>query len=92
MSEIVERAVADFVPYAHNPRNNDAVVGPMAVSIRDFGFKVPILALSDGTIVYGHLRQMAAGAGQSIPPHGEQISLLGGMGHGTAPFRDGPPY
>ena len=56
MSEIVERAVRDFIPYARNPRKNDAVVDQMAASIREFGFKVPILALSDGTIVDGLLR------------------------------------
>jgi ParB-like chromosome segregation protein Spo0J len=32
----------------------------MAASIREFGFKVPILALSDGTIIDGHLRLKAA--------------------------------
>jgi hypothetical protein len=60
MTEIVERAVRDLVPYARNPRKNDAVVDQMAASIREFGFKVPILALSDGTIVDGHLRLKAA--------------------------------
>lgn len=60
MVEIVERAVKDFVPYARNPRKNDAVVDQMAASIREFGFKVPVLALSDGTIIDGHLRLKAA--------------------------------
>jgi DNA modification methylase len=60
MADIVERAVMDLVPYARNPRKNDAVVDQMAASIREFGFKVPILALSDGTIVDGHLRLKAA--------------------------------
>jgi ParB-like chromosome segregation protein Spo0J len=60
MTEIVERATKDLVPYARNPRKNDAVVDQMAASIREFGFKVPILALSDGTIVDGHLRLKAA--------------------------------
>jgi ParB-like chromosome segregation protein Spo0J len=60
MTEIVERAVQDLVPYARNPRKNDSVVDQMAASIREFGFKVPILALSDGTIVDGHLRLKAA--------------------------------
>ena len=46
MTEIVERATKDLVPYARNPRKNDAVVDQMAASIREFGFKVPILALS----------------------------------------------
>jgi hypothetical protein len=60
MTEIVERAVRDLIPYARNPRKNDAVVDQMAASIREFGFKAPILALSDGTIVDGHLRLKAA--------------------------------
>ena len=60
MAEIVERAVAALIPYARNPRKNDAVVDQMAASIREFGFQVPILALSDGTIVDGHLRLKAA--------------------------------
>jgi ParB-like chromosome segregation protein Spo0J len=60
MAEIVERAVRDLIPYARNPRKNDAIVDQMAASIRNFGFKVPILALSDGTIVDGHLRLKAA--------------------------------
>jgi ParB-like chromosome segregation protein Spo0J len=60
MSEIVERAVRDLVPYARKPRKNDDAVDKMAASIREFGFKVPILALSDGTIVDGHLRLKAA--------------------------------
>ena len=58
MAEIVERAVRDLVPYAR--KKNDAVVDQMAASIREFGFKVPILALSDGTIIDGHLRLKAA--------------------------------
>jgi hypothetical protein len=48
MTEIVERAVRDLIVYARNPRKRDAVVDQMAASIREFGFKVPILALSDG--------------------------------------------
>ncbi len=60
MTEIVERAVQDLVPYARNPRKNDTVVDRLAASIRESGFMVPILALSDGTIVDGHLRLKAA--------------------------------
>jgi hypothetical protein len=40
MTEIVDRAVRDLIPYARNPRKNDAVVDQMAASIREFGFKV----------------------------------------------------
>jgi ParB-like chromosome segregation protein Spo0J len=49
MAEIVERALRDLVPYARNPRRNEAVVDQMAASIREFGFKVPILALSENS-------------------------------------------
>jgi DNA modification methylase len=49
-----------FVPYARNPRKNDAAVDRMCSSIREFGFKIPVLARSDGTIVDGHLRLKAA--------------------------------
>src|SRR5664279_2729026 len=46
--------------YARNPRKNDAVVDRMCSSIREFGFKIPVLARSDGEVVDGHLRLKAA--------------------------------
>ncbi len=49
-----------FVFYVRNPRKNDAAVDRMCASIREFGFKVPVLARSDGTVVDGHLRLKAA--------------------------------
>ena len=49
-----------LIPYARNPRKNEHVVGQMVSSIKEFGFKVPILVRSDGTIVDGHLRCKAA--------------------------------
>jgi DNA modification methylase len=49
-----------FVLYARNPRKNDAVVDRMCSSIREFGFKIPVLARSDGEVVDGHLRLKAA--------------------------------
>ena len=49
-----------FVPYPRNPRNNDAAVDRMCGSIHEFGFKIPILARSDGEVVDGHLRLKAA--------------------------------
>src|SRR6266852_6239220 len=49
-----------LVFYARNPRKNDAAVDRMCSSIREFGFKVPVLARSDGTVVDGHLRLKAA--------------------------------
>lgn len=44
----------------YNPRKNDVVVNRMCASIREFGFRIPIVAKSDGTVVDGHLRLKAA--------------------------------
>ena len=49
-----------FVPYARNPRKNDAAVDRTAASIQEFGFKIPVLARSNGDVVVGHLRLKAA--------------------------------
>src|SRR6476619_6561604 len=46
--------------YARNPRKNDSAVDRMASSVREYGFKVPVLARSDGEVVDGHLRLKAA--------------------------------
>ena len=47
-------------PYARNPRCNDHAVEQMMASIREFGFKIPLLVRSDGEVVDGHLRLKAA--------------------------------
>ena len=49
-----------LIPYARNPRKNDAVVERMVSAIKEFGFRIPIVAKSDGTVVDGHLRLKAA--------------------------------
>jgi DNA modification methylase len=49
-----------LIPYARNPRRNDHVVDRMAAAIAEFGFRLPVLARSDGTLVDGHLRLKAA--------------------------------
>lgn len=49
-----------LVPYARNPRKNDAAVDRMCASIREFGFKIPCLVRGDGEVVDGHLRLKAA--------------------------------
>jgi DNA modification methylase len=48
------------IDYARNPRKNDHAVDKVAAAIREFGFRVPIVAKSDGTVVDGHLRLKAA--------------------------------
>src|SRR5947199_6193776 len=49
-----------LVFYARNPRKNDGAVDRMCGSIREFGFKIPVLARSNGEVVDGHLRLKAA--------------------------------
>lgn len=47
-------------PYERNPRNNGDAVKYVVASIRNFGFKVPIVIDSDNVIVSGHTRYKAA--------------------------------
>jgi len=49
-----------LIPYARNPRRNDEQVDRMASAIKEFGFRIPIVAKSDGSLVDGHLRLKAA--------------------------------
>lgn len=52
--------IDNLIEYARNPRKNDHAVDKVAAAIREFGFRVPIVAKSDGTVVDGHLRLKAA--------------------------------
>jgi DNA modification methylase len=56
-----------FIPYARNPRKNDAAVDRMCGSLREFGFPVPILARSNGTVIDGDLRLKGARKAKSWP-------------------------
>ena len=49
-----------LIEYARNPRKNDFVVDRMVSCIKEFGFRIPIVAKSDGSVVDGHLRLKAA--------------------------------
>lgn len=57
---IIEKSIGDIKPYEKNPRKNDDAVKYVANSIREFGFKVPIVVDKDGVIVAGHTRYKAA--------------------------------
>ena len=58
--QIVEKELTWLKPYANNPRDNESAVEPVAKSIKEFGFKVPIVATSDGEIINGHTRFKAS--------------------------------
>ena len=47
-------------PYEKNPRRNDKAVQAVADSIREFGFRQPLVVDGDGVIVVGHTRYKAA--------------------------------
>lgn len=49
-----------LIPYVRNPRKNDEQVDRMVAAIKEFGFRIPVVAKSDGTVVDGHLRLKAA--------------------------------
>ena len=59
---IVYRTLDNIEPYDGNPRQNDAAVEAVANSIREFGFRSPIVVDADGTIIAGHTRYKAAKA------------------------------
>ena len=52
--------IADIKPYKNNPRNNDEAVDDVAASIREFGFKVPIVIDRNNVVVTGHTRLKAS--------------------------------
>ena len=58
--EIINKNISDLKPYENNPRNNDEAVDVVAASIKEFGFKVPIIIDNDNVIVCGHTRYKAA--------------------------------
>lgn len=58
--KIVEIGIEKIKPYDNNPRRNERGVQPVANSIRQFGFKVPIVVDSSNVIVAGHTRYQAA--------------------------------
>lgn len=58
--QIEQWPVERLRPYERNPRKNDHVVNKMADALRQFGFRVPLLARSDGELIDGHLRYKAA--------------------------------
>lgn len=57
---IIEKKLEELSEYGNNPRNNDNAVDAVAASIKEFGFKVPIVIDTNGVIIAGHTRAKAA--------------------------------
>lgn len=58
--EIKMMKVEELIPYVNNPRDNKGAIDIVASSIKEFGFKVPIVIDKDNIIVTGHTRLLAS--------------------------------
>lgn len=58
--KIVTKSISELKPYENNPRYNDEAVSKVVESIKEFGFKVPIVIDTNNTIIAGHTRYKAA--------------------------------
>ena len=59
-NEIVYLGIDDVKPYEKNPRKNENAVNAVANSIKEFGFRSPIVVDKDMVIINGHTRLLAA--------------------------------
>lgn len=57
---IIEMNITDIKPYKNNPRVNKRAIGVVAESIKEFGFKNPIVVDSNNEIIVGHTRLEAS--------------------------------
>lgn len=60
MNEVIMLDVKDVKPYEKNARKNDDAVQYVAESIRQFGFRQPIIVDKDNVIICGHTRWKSA--------------------------------
>ena len=58
--KIEYKDISELIPYINNPRINDGAVDKVASSIKNFGFKNPIIIDKDNEIIAGHTRLKAA--------------------------------
>lgn len=65
------RPIVQIKPYDKNPRVNDQAVEAVSKSIKEFGFRQPIVVDADGVIICGHTRYKAATAMglEKVPVH-----------------------
>ena len=58
--KIVNKKIDEVFLYANNPRKNDMAVDKVAASIKEYGFKVPIVIDKNNVIVAGNTRYKAS--------------------------------
>lgn len=93
--EIQEKKIKELIPYEKNPRKNDAAVEYVTNSIKEFGFKVPIVIDKNGKIIqwlkrgYVHTHTSKGGrenntrypTKKEIKMYGKYIKYIGGKLH-----------
>lgn len=57
---VQQRAIDSVVPYARNPRKNSGAVAKVAASLKEFGWRQPIVVDEAGVVIVGHTRLLAA--------------------------------
>ena len=63
--------ISSVIPYARNPRRNEAAISKVAASLQEFGWRQPIVVDAEMVVVAGHTRLEAArslGMGE-VPIH-----------------------
>ena len=69
--QVVQMGVNEVKPYSNNPRNNQSAIALVRASLREFGFRQPIVVDKNHVIVVGHTRLLAAKAEgyATVPVH-----------------------
>lgn len=57
---VIYKNVEELIPYVNNPRDNTDAIDKVASSIKNFGFKVPIVIDNQNEIITGHTRLLAS--------------------------------
>lgn len=60
MEQIIYLKTGDLRPYRNNPRKNAGAVDAVAASIKEYGFRNPIIIDENNTVINGHTRLLAA--------------------------------
>lgn len=60
MAEVKTVGINEVIPYEKNPRRNEKAVEAVANSIKEFGWKNPIIVDRGMVIISGHTRRLAA--------------------------------
>lgn len=58
--KIESRPLDQITPYVRNPRRNQAAIGVVKASLKEYGWQQPIVVDGEGVIIAGHTRYLAA--------------------------------